>query len=650
MELANSTWEAVFIVALSVFLAAIVIIYINHRLPKRNIVIRPIPVLLVATFLCMLILCMPVYLTRTGAQNGGFLESLLISIQMSLKIFKLDNLYDLFLNPLSNINSWVTGPYMVFTTSLCILAPFLSIGFILSFVKGITAYVGYFLGYRREAFIFSKLNDESFILAKSVLEHYAIARKEASRGKKAPPLIVFCDVHVENNNPTQKLYQAALDLKCICFKRDILSVRFDVHAKHAKMSFVLVGDNRQEKNVQALRLLGKPPVANKPHDESQDVLTSFYKALLKEKPDYSSRDPKNTTLYVFDSSKESELLLDGRQGVMTVRRINGTRQFVHYFLWDTLWDEAAGTHAIFDTAYERSGQKEIMVLLIGLGKTGSTLLKALSWFCQMDGYHLTIHAVDSNPNIEKKLRFECPELLDEKHNPNDDPDESVYSIIIHPAIDVLTKDFSDLVDSLAADITFSFISLGDDELNVETAANLRILLKRAGHKEDSRATIYSVVHDSKRFSMLTGLKNYSDDEYGLNLIGDNQDLFSYQMVFDPSLENLAGQAHIQWSLTDKEERTPERIEELANGFWGKEYYRNSSIARIMHEKVVNCYGPKSKDAIAKLESRRWNAFMRSEGFVYNPQRNNLAKQHHLLIPYSQKPQEEQAKDYRGFKR
>ncbi|MCL1847312.1 MAG: energy-coupling factor transporter transmembrane protein EcfT [Coriobacteriia bacterium] len=635
MELPKTVWETAFILALTLFILAIAVVIVIHRLPKRTSIIRPLPLIIAATFIAMLILCLPAYFTRVGTENGGILESLLLSIQMSLKIFKLDNPYDLFLSPLSRIDSWVTGPYMIFSTALCILAPFLSVSFILSFIKGLTAYISYFLGYYREAYIFSKLNEESFTLAQSVLAHHEKERKgapgnPAPPGKKSRPLIVFTDVHVENNKPPQKLYQSARDLKCICFKRDIQSVRFDIHAKSARMRFIIIGDDQQEKNGQALRILGKAPA--------------------KEKPDYSSRDPKKTTLYIFDSSKESELLLDGKQGAMAVRRINSARQFAHYFLWDYLWDEATEKHVLFDSAREVDGQKAISVLLVGLGRTGVALLKTLSWYCQMDGYRLSIHALDTDPNSEKRLRFECPDLLNEEYNNNADPDEAVYSITVHPGIDVLSKDFADLVSSIAADITFTFISLGDDELNVETAANLRMLFTRAGHNETGKPLIYSVVHDPKRATMLKSLANYSNDDYQLRLIGDIRDLFSYQMVFDPRLENLAEQAHIQWSLTDEAERTEERIEELSSGFWGKEYYRNSSIARIMHEKAVDSYGPTSADALAKLESRRWNAYMRSEGFVYSDKRNNLAKQHHLLIPYSKKPKEEQAKDYRGFKK
>lgn len=50
--------------------------------------------------------------------------------------------------------------------------------------------------------------------------------------------------------------------------------------------------------------------------------------------------------------------------------------------------------------------------------------------------------------------------------------------------------------------------------------------------------------------------------------------------------------------------------------------------------------------IAELEHKRWNAYMRSEGYVYvhGEKRNDMAKIHHLMIPFNELPPKEQEKD------
>ena len=673
MELPNSAWEIAFILAFTLFVCALILAFVLYRKPRVNNVIRPFPIVIAATFIATLILSYPVYLSRIGSESSGMFDAIVMAIQSGFYIFSTFNPNELFYRSLDGVDSWVVTSYLSFNTLLNLLAPLLLLSFLLSFIKGLKAYLSYLLGYQRDVYIFSKLSDISFTLAKSVAAHYAKAQEDGAGAKKllgnAKPLIVFTDVNVENSKTPSSLYQSAVDMRFICFKNDILSVRFDIHSKKAPMNFVIIGEDRNENHRQALRLLDSTPPDKNPSDGSSPEK----RTAAREKPDYSSRKPENTCLYVFDSSKESELLLDGKRGAMTIRRINRVRQFVHNFLWDYLWDDEKKEHILFSSAVEAEGRKHISILLVGLGKTGSTLLKTLSWYGQMDGFDMKIHAIDRNPNAEKRLRFECPELFDDAHNHNSDPNESIYSITVHAGIDVESTDFSDLLSSIAGDTTFAFVSLGDDELNVETAANLRILFKRVGHEEPDKPLIYAVVHNSEKVSQLINLLNYSDDDYNIDLVGDNLDLYSYQMVFDPRLEDLTAQRHIQRrmpedyqnlqsimdktrdhkQLTAEESREAEmvqrRIQEVRAGYWNKEYFRNSSMSRFMHERVVDAYGPSTPDEVAQLESRRWNAYMRSEGFVYNEKRNDLAKQHHMLIPYDEKPQDEQAKDYRGFK-
>jgi hypothetical protein len=51
-----------------------------------------------------------------------------------------------------------------------------------------------------------------------------------------------------------------------------------------------------------------------------------------------------------------------------------------------------------------------------------------------------------------------------------------------------------------------------------------------------------------------------------------------------------------------------------------------------------------KNALRVLEHRRWNAYMRTEGYVYAETRNNLAKTHPCLVKFDELPLKEQEKD------
>ena len=59
--------------------------------------------------------------------------------------------------------------------------------------------------------------------------------------------------------------------------------------------------------------------------------------------------------------------------------------------------------------------------------------------------------------------------------------------------------------------------------------------------------------------------------------------------------------------------------------------------------------PAERIGLEQLEHRRWNAYMRSEGYVFSgstapESRNDLAKLHHDLVPFELLSQEEKQKD------
>ena len=95
--------------------------------------------------------------------------------------------------------------------------------------------------------------------------------------------------------------------------------------------------------------------------------------------------------------------------------------------------------------------------------------------------------------------------------------------------------------------------------------------------------------------------------------------------------------------------------------WQYDYNLKSSMASTIHRKMkILCGIPgiEKKPAerteqelwpIRVLEHSRWNAYMRSEGYVYSGStekstRNDLAKMHHCLVPFYELPLKEQEKD------
>ena len=278
-----------------------------------------------------------------------------------------------------------------------------------------------------------------------------------------------------------------------------------------------------------------------------------------------------------------------------------------------------------------------------MGQHGTEMTKALAWFCQMDGYRVEINSFDLDKRADDRFRSLCPELMSPELNGRFDVlDEAKYKITVHPKIDVNTKTFDDILLALPR-TTYVFVALGDDETNIAAAIKLRSLLAGMGYDP----VIHAVVYDSDKKVALDGSANHSQMKYSIDFIGDFKTSYSEEVVLASQMEAEGLERHKKWGT----EYT----------FWQYDFNYKSSVASAIHRKMkILCKIPgiektpteRSEEELWQiriLEHSRWNAYMRSEGFVYSgsiekSSRNNLAKKHNCLVRFYELPLSEQIKD------
>lgn len=167
-----------------------------------------------------------------------------------------------------------------------------------------------------------------------------------------------------------------------------------------------------------------------------------------------------------------------------VRRVNEVQSLIMRNLYEN------GFEKIFKSAYnDSSGVKKINAVVIGMGRHGTEMTKALTWFCQMDGYLAEINVFDSDPDAFEIFAAECPELI-KFSGVLDVAGEAKYTINIHSGINVDTVSFNELIQSLP-EITYVFVALGNDEKNISTAVKLRMLFERMGYNPEIQAVVYN---------------------------------------------------------------------------------------------------------------------------------------------------------------
>ncbi|MDO4552542.1 MAG: hypothetical protein Q4C22_03295 [Bacillota bacterium] len=558
----------------------------------------PINTMLAGVFLSAAAMFMPIYWELFAGDLGCGVKTLLVSAHNAVRLFMLGCDFELIVSALLTAPGWEGHWYPVLAAVLYVLAPILTFGFILSFFKNISAYMQYMGHWRSDAYVFSELNEKALSLALSIRETHPRA------------VILFADAYAGKNKENSELIEQAQRAGALCFKKDVLSFNLDLHSKRAELSLFVLSEDSEKSMEQTLGLMGL----------------------------YKNR--AHTHLYLFSSDVESELLVNGTQrGKIKIRRINEARSLINWMLYEN-------GEEIFESAADMGdGRKRISVLIVGLGKLGSEMLRTLTWFCQMDSYEVRLNAVDADPAAKSRFAASCPALMSEKYNGVCAEGEAQYRIDVHAGVDAETEEFEKLIHELETP-TFVVVALGSDELNISTAVKLRMLFERKGEKPVVRA----VVQSNAKCEALKNARNFRGAAYDIILMGDLRSSYSEKVIIDSALEEDALARHLKYS--DDEE-----------DFWAYEYNYRSSLAAAIHRKIrLACGIPgadksneelteQEREIIESLEHRRWNAYMLSEGYVFSgttqrESRNDLAKMHPDLVPFSQLSEEEKRKDSR----
>lgn len=591
------SWIICFVLSLCILAVGIYFaVSISQGRSRSGKVIEPMHALMAGFFISVIVLSLPIYGDIIGDDPLKVLKTVAFSLHNTLQVFTLDADRSL----IDSVNcpvEWFSSIYSGWLTIVYIVAPIMTFSFLISFFKNVTAYIRYMRGYFRDVYIFSELNEKTLTLGTDIHRNHPRA------------LLVYTDVFDSNTEMSFEFIERARAIRAVCFKRDILAVNFRKHSRSAQIAFFTIGEEEPENINQALKLI----------------------------EDY--KDLPNVRLFVFSTRVESELLLTkADKGNIKVRRVNEVRSLVNRLLYEN------GAELFKNAMPVPGGKKKISAVLIGMGAHGSEMLKALSWYCQMDGYTVEIDAFDIDPSAEDRFAAMAPELVSPEYNGVIIPGEPSYTIRFHCGLDVKSKAFADEIMKLTS-ATYVLVALGNDEDNIRTAVDLRMLFERMRIHPVIRAIVYS----SEERAALSGLENYRGQKYDIDFIGDIATSYSETVILSSELEADGLRRHLKWG----EEQD----------FWLYEYNYNSSVASAIHGRArKECCVPgaskkeeeltiEERDTIELLEHRRWNAYMRSEGYIYSgskekSSRNDLAKMHNDLVSFNELSEEEKRKDSR----
>lgn len=352
---------------------------------------------------------------------------------------------------------------------------------------------------------------------------------------------------------------------------------------------------------------------------SEDQMLNLQQAIAVNELYKSSH---NGAVYVFSEQQEAEMLLDTMEkDKLKIRRVSDRQSIVFKLFTE---------HPLYDTGENKS----IHVLIVGASDIGLECIKTAAWCGQMAGYKLKITCADNNQAAFEKLKLSCPELLE------------AYDIELR----ITNLDSPELWDLIYENIsaTYIVVARASDDSNSQTAINIRSGYERINFN-GRIPRIHVLIGSPEKSDLVRNLINGQKQRYGFTPFGSNQELYRSDVIFNNKWESLAYEMH-NWLGYD------------AVDFDAMEYNRKASIAAVVHMQYKHrsagvkssqdyaryIENPVNLDSQARAEHERWNAYMRSEGYIraslleaeqylqaMNNHKNVMALKHSCLIGFDE---------------
>ena len=360
----------------------------------------------------------------------------------------------------------------------------------------------------------------------------------------------------------------------------------------------------------------------------------------------SDEDKKSISLYTVSSHPEAAVIMDNLMKRGTDTPLLYKQTVIDEYkriAFKLLHDEPL--YELLDDNTEK-----LDILIVGFGRMGQEVLKAISWTGCFPNTDTHIHVISRNGiKNGEQLLSECPELgVDLLHEHGfETPEDGGVQLnkaapIYYYSTETKGPEFDKIIRSLVH-CRYIVVSLGDDSASLNCALNIYRLIMRERHLKDSSIMLPEI---HVRIREDENLKLFSAADTGsafgaIKQFGSDEDIYGADQISESELEKMAVEAHRiyleQKGLKDKAEssyeylRQSEKNSSQAAGLHA--LYKLHFIKKVAAErrkesepfdieesrKVFETLVPyEERDRIANWEHIRWQAYMRTEGFVHAP--------------------------------
>ena len=516
--------------------------------------------------------------------------------------------YSLFSERLSSFSFW-----RIYTIFLHLLMPFTAYAVILVYFMKAFGWFRYTL-FRggKKIIMFSDLTDKS--------------RAYAGRIKDKNTLMIFCNTedgekeHFTEDSTRDMIFTDQSEIQVL--------KQLDKH----DLTIMEMGDDEErnlQKSVEIIRYLEECGKDGKLSDDAKKTI-SIYTV---------SSQPEAATILdnIMGRGTKAEPLLYHQTVINEYKRI----------AFKLLHDEPLYKFVDADT-------KQLDILLVGFGRMGQEVLKAVSWAGCFADTNTNIHVISAR-GIEngEKLLSECPELgVDLRHkdgflSPEKGKHLNRNAPIYYYSADAFGPEFDGIIRGLI-NCRYIVVSLGDDSTTVAAALHIyRIMMQERYLHDLSVGTpeIHVHIRDEENLKLFSSEEDRSVFSH-FKQFGSDSDIYSGDQVGRSVLDHLARRAHNIYRRQhgqEEDERTkydylPEakknanlaaalhvlyklhffpglKIEKEPGQLSESEWERIKTENKQIYDKLIS---PEERLKIADWEHIRWQAYMRTEGYVHCP--------------------------------
>lgn len=566
-------------------------------------------------------------------------------IVSALNFFSIDESFNDFVTEIGNIaekyfsmsDSGIYG-FRIYASLLYLSAPIaggaLIFDLITSLFPKLKLSVSYFRVWR-EIIYFSELNEESYVMADSMM------KKSSKKGLK--PIIVFTDVYVDNEyEKSMELVLSAKSIGAICVSDDLLHIHIRPFRKK-----LFLADRAEENNIHTLVSL------------TSDKKASFL---------------KNAEIYYFtlgnvfaDVGDKVKADFLNEENAPVIIAVNPYRNLSRNLLFDLpLYAPLVG---------RENDEKTLNVTIMGAGNIGTEMFLSSYWYGQIYGYELCINMIskESEKEFIDKINFINPDIFDscvrvkakkftegvdeafavgegttarfkdimKKYTQSDELSKPYFKFryyqtnITDDDLEVkvsekLWEDNFKIVDS-----DYFFISIGNDSDNLAVSDKLRTFVSLYHKEEKMKNSIISyVLYDTELTEFMNKENRKSQNDVYMHAIGGLSDVFDIENVCMMKNESqIKAVGNVYDKLTKrvtKDNYKSQQYEYWANiarafhlsykvfsaGFIKNSVFADGEVQNDGYNDYIDAIRS-DKDLqkrLAWLEHRRWNAFMRVNGF------------------------------------